>query len=63
LPLNDRKGRQQTPLKAGGVFFPTVTNAFERRSHARCACYFFVFAFLLQTAMSYHGINRIHAEN
>jgi hypothetical protein len=31
--------------QSGGVFFPTVTNAFEHRSHARCACYFFIFAF------------------
>jgi hypothetical protein len=35
----------QTPPNAGGVFLLTVSNAFERRSYARCACGSFVFAF------------------
>jgi hypothetical protein len=40
-----------------------LNDAFERRSHARCACDFSIFAFLLRAAMSYHGINKIRAEN
>jgi hypothetical protein len=40
-----------------------VNDAFERRSHARCACGFAVFAFLLRAAMSYQGINKIRVEN
>jgi hypothetical protein len=44
-------------------FLPSGNNAFERRSHARCACDHFVFAFLLQTATSYQGINTIRDEN
>jgi hypothetical protein len=53
----------QTPPKAGGVFLPTVTNAFEHRSHARSACYFCCFRVLQQTAIGCRGINTIRVEN